>query len=84
MKAILCSWDENNGYLVANVIINTPKGLVYQYIQTLLVEDDMLSTLLKALQSLKNQDNIPVNNVYNAQELAWYEKSKYVYPCVLN
>ena len=84
MKAILCSWDENNGYLVANVIINTPKGVMYQCIDTPLVEDDMKGTLLKALQSLKNQDSVPANDVYNAQELDWYKNSKYVYPCVLN
>lgn len=84
MKAILCSLDENNGYLEANVIIDTPEGFMYQYINTLLIEDDMKGTLLKALQSLKNQDNIPANNVYNAEALAWYKNSKYVYPCVLN
>ena len=49
MKAILCSLDENNGYLEANVIIDTPEGLMYQYIQTLLIEDDMKKTLLNAL-----------------------------------
>ena len=87
MKAILCSWDVINGYLQANVIINTPSGWVYQYIDTFVGEDDidvMLTGLKEALQSLKNQDNISANDVYNAHELAWYNNSKYVYPCVLN
>ena len=84
MKAILCSWDENSGYLVANIIINTPKGVMYQHIQTLLVEDDMKNTLLKALQGLKGEDSTPAGEVYTTAELEWYKNSKYVYPCVLN